>query len=410
MRRTTTSSRDTPLEEGLAPRADMAPRVAVAITTVVICGFFAVAVTYVLQAGYTPLSLAFCFVLLLLLLGLQLCHSFPSFVPNAVTRHHHWTLAAQTLLTYAPFAVYGAAWLGMPGFLAASSLLVLRTALGWLAFGTVLVTTGLVQFAVGYGMGELAYNCVSTVLTGLVVYGLSRLADLIREVQTAREELAHLAITQERLRFARDLHDLLGYSLSTITLKCELTSRLVRLDPERAETEITEILQTARQALADVRAVASSYLHMSLRREIGSAESLLETIGIRTEIRVDVELSAGQVDTVLATVLREGITNVLQHSKAQHCVIEATGTGTHVRISVANDGVGAERSTLHAVDRRGGGSGLMNLITRVEALDGRLTAGVREDGWYQLAAEVPLPPGDCPPPASAPDAAVLPGA
>ncbi|MFF6793543.1 sensor histidine kinase [Streptomyces filamentosus] len=410
MRRITTSSRDTPLEEGLAPRADMAPRVAVAITTVVICGFFAVAVTYVLQAGYTPLSLAFCFVLLLLLLGLQLCHSFPSFVPRAVTRHRHWTLAAQTLLTYAPFAVYGAAWLGMPGFLAASSLLVLRTALGWLAFGTVLVTTGLVQFAVGYGMGELAYNCVSTVLTGLVVYGLSRLADLIREVQTAREELARLAITQERLRFARDLHDLLGYSLSTITLKCELTSRLVRLDPERAETEITEILQTARQALADVRAVASSYLHMSLRREIGSAESLLETIGIRTEIRVDVELSAGQVDTVLATVLREGITNVLQHSKAQHCVIEATGTGTHVRISVANDGVGAERSTLHAVDRRGGGSGLMNLITRVEALDGRLTAGVREDGWYQLAAEVPLPPGDCPPPAAAPDAAVLPEA
>ncbi|MEU3400984.1 sensor histidine kinase [Streptomyces filamentosus] len=410
MRRITTSSRDTPLEEGLAPRADMAPRVAVAITTVVICGFFAVAVTYVLQAGYTPLSLAFCFVLLLLLLGLQLCHSFPSFVPRAVTRHRHWTLAAQTLLTYAPFAVYGAAWLGMPGFLAASSLLVLRTALGWLAFGTVLVTTGLVQFAVGYGMGELAYNCVSTVLTGLVVYGLSRLADLIREVQTAREELARLAITQERLRFARDLHDLLGYSLSTITLKCELTSRLVRLDPERAETEITEILQTARQALADVRAVASSYLHMSLRREIGSAESLLETIGIRTEIRVDVELSAGQVDTVLATVLREGITNVLQHSKAQHCVIEATGTGTHVRISVANDGVGAERSTLHAVDRRGGGSGLMNLITRVEALDGRLTAGVREDGWYQLAAEVPLPPGDCPPPATAPDAAVLPEA
>ncbi|WP_051804435.1 sensor histidine kinase [Streptomyces griseus] len=410
MRRTTTSSRDTPLEEGLVPRADMAPRVAVAITTVVICGFFAVAVTYVLQARYTPLSLAFCFVLLLLLLGLQLCHSFPSFVPRPVSRHRHWTLAAQTLLTYAPFAVYGPAWLGMPGFLAASSLLVLRTALGWLAFGTVVVTTGLVQFSVGFGVGELAYNCVSTVLTGLVVFGLSRLADLIREVQTAREELARLAITQERLRFARDLHDLLGYSLSTITLKCELTSRLVRLDPERAETEITEILQTARQALADVRAVASSYLHMSLRREVGSAESLLETIGIRTEIRVDVELPEGRVDTVLATVLREGITNVLQHSKAQHCVIEATEVGTHVRISVANDGVGAERSTLHATDRRGGGSGLLNLITRVEALDGRLTAGVREDGWYQLAAEVPLRTGGFPPPVCAPDAAVLPDA
>ncbi|WP_079188969.1 sensor histidine kinase [Streptomyces kebangsaanensis] len=408
MRRTASASRDNPLEEGLAPRAEMAPRVAIAITTVVICGFFAVAVTYVLQARHTTFSLVFCFALLLLLLGLQLCHSFPSSMPRAVTRHSRWTLAAQTLLTYAPFTVFDAAWLGMPGFLAASSLLVLRTALGWFAFGTVVVTTGLLQFAVGFGVGHLAYNCVATSLTGLVVYGLSRLADLIREVQTAREELARLAITQERLRFARDLHDLLGYSLSTITLKCELTYRFIRLDPERAETEITEILQTARQALADVRAVASSYLHMSLRREVSSAESLLQTIGIRTEVRIDAELPAGHVDTVMATVLREGITNVLQHSKAQHCVIEAAVIDDRVRITVANDGVGAECSTLHPVNPGGGGSGLNNLITRVGALGGQLTAGVREDGWFQLTAEVPRQPGDCAPSGDEQDAAALP--
>ncbi|MFJ3786670.1 sensor histidine kinase [Streptomyces sp. NPDC090093] len=420
MRRTASPSRDTPFEEGLAPQAEMAPRVAVAITTVVICGFFAVAVTYVLQARYTTLGLVSCFALLLVLMGLQLCHSFPSFMPCAVSRYRRWTLAAQVLLTYAPFGVFGAAWLGMPGFLAASSLLVLRTALGWLAFGTVVVTTGALQFAVGFGVGELAYNCVATALTGLVVYGVSRLASLIREVQTAREELAHLAITQERLRFARDLHDLLGYSLSTITLKCELASRLVRLDPERAETEITEILQTARQALADVRAVASSYLHMSLRRELDSAESLLRTIGIRTEVRAGVELPPGPVDTVLATVLREGITNVLQHSKAQHCVIETAEEGDHVRITVVNDGVGEERSIFHTAAPGAGGSGLNNMTTRVEALGGRLTSGVREDGWFRLSAEVPRQAGVCVaqdderagvrvPPDDEPEAAALPG-
>lgn len=408
MRRTASVSRGTPPEEGPAPGADMAPRVAVAITTVVICGFFAVAVTYVLQAPHTTLSLVLCFALQLLLLGLQLCHSFPSSMPRAVARHSRWTLAAQALLTYAPFPVFGAAWLGMPGFLAASSLLVLRTALGWLAFGAIVASTGLIQFTVGFGMGELAYNCVATSLTGLVVYGLSRLADLIREVQTAREELARLAITQERLRFARDLHDLLGYSLSTITLKCELTYRLVSLDPKRAETEITEILGTARQALADVRAVASSYLHMSLRREVASAETLLHTVGIRTDIRVDADLPAGNVDTTLATVLREGITNLLQHSKAQHCVIEATTTDDRVRITVANDGVGAQRSILHPVRPGGGGSGLNNLITRVGALGGRLTAGVREDGWFQLTAEAPLRPGGGAPPDGGQDAAALP--
>lgn len=381
-----------PPDSGAGPQdelhGELAPRVAVCITAVVIGGFFFIGLTYLLRARPSGVGLAVCGVLMLALLALQMFHSFPFAAPRLVP-HRRKTLAAQALITYVPFPIFEEAWLGVPGFLAGSTLLVLRSATGWAGFATVIGTVGLLNYTVGYGTAELAYNMVATGLTGLVVYGLSRLTDLVRQVQAARAELARLAIVQERLRFARDLHDLLGYSLSTITLKCELTHRLVRIHPERAETEITEILRTARQALADVRSVASSYLNMSLSREVSAAESLLCAVGIQTEVRMEVDLPAGPVDTVLATVLREGITNMLRHSKAQHCMIAAEKGKGRVRVAVANDGVGAETATLSTGGVGTGGSGLHNLTARVAALGGALTAGSRDDGWFELTAEVP---------------------
>ncbi|MEV3993027.1 histidine kinase [Streptomyces sp. NPDC049837] len=390
----------------------MAPRVARTITVVVILCFFAVGLTYAVDAGFGAGELALCGVLMLTLLFLQLSHSFPEWTPR-VAPFRLATLALQAGLTFAPFALFGAAWLGMPGFLAGSALLVLKSALGWAAFTTVTVMTGIVQFAVGYGVGQLAYNCVATVLTGLVVYGLSRLSGLIREVQAAREELIRMALTQERLRFARDLHDLLGFSLSTIKLKCELAHRLVRVQPERAEMEITEIVQTARQALADVRSVASSYVQMNLDHEVRSAVSLLRAMGIHTEIRVTKEPLHPSVETVFATVLREGVTNMLRHSKAQHCVIEAWAEEDTVRLRIANDGL-RDRDSFDSAGSSGssgssdgeavtGGVGLRSLTARAEALGGRLAHRVRADGWFELAVDIPPRPSGEPDPHAAPE-------
>ncbi|MFF4587813.1 sensor histidine kinase [Streptomyces sp. NPDC001388] len=370
---------------------ELAPRMASAITTVVILCFFGVALTYAASGGLGALGLtAFC-VLMALLLGLQFCHSFPARAPRWA-RHNRITLAAQAVLTFGPFAFFGEAWLGMPGFLCSSCLLVLRPALAWAAFGLVLVATGTVHFLVGYGAGELAYNMVATVLTGLVVYGLSRLTGLIAEVQAARDELVRVTLAQERVRFARDLHDLLGFSLSTITLKCELVHRLVRVDPERAETEITEIVQAARQASAEVRSVAGSYLRMSLDRELPAAASLLRAVGIHAEVRVAAGEVSPAVDSVLATVLREGVTNILRHSKAQKCVIRADTEDGSVRLVIANDGLRDARSA-HFADVPGGagcgGNGLSSLAARAQALGGRLTSGERADGWFELAVTLP---------------------
>ncbi|WP_194282951.1 histidine kinase [Saccharothrix syringae] len=310
--------------------------------------------------------------------------------PGAAVRGRsgYLALAAQAGLVFVPMAFYREAWTGMPGFLAGDALLVLRPALGWTTFAAIAAVTGLVQARLTGVPLEVAYIANLTVVVGLAVYGLSRLRSLVRELQDARAELARLAVTRERLRFARDLHDLLGFSLSAITLKCELTHRLVTRQPERAEQEVEEVLGISRQALADVRAVASSYRELSLDDELASARSVLSAAEVAVDLRTDVSQAdlSPRVRTVLATVLREGVTNLLRHSKAEHCSITVSRAAREVAIEVTNDGVRAAVTADH-------GNGIGNLTQRVEALGGTLTA--RADGdEYRLRASIPLRPDD----------------
>lgn len=406
---------------------DYAPRTAQAITCVVIGGFFLIALSYAVSNRLSDLGLAVFVLTLCTLLGLQLFHSFPALVPR-LTPHRRATIALQALLTYIPFFYFGDAWLGMPGFLAGSALLVLPTAAGWTVFGLVIAAAGPIQWLVGYSLADLAYNVVAVVLTAFIVSGLSRMSDLVSELQLARSELANAAITRERLRFARDLHDLLGYSISTITLKCELAYRMVPRQPSQAQEELTEILQISRQALADVRTLASGYRAMSLRAEALSVQAMLNSVGINAEVSIPVSLELPQnVDTVLATVLREGVTNMLRHSKAQRCTIAASVKDGLVRLRLANDGLrhsGLHHSGLHHHDPHHddlhhddphhddagedglghddvdasasgtrnptSGSGIGNLTARLEELGGTISARRAGNGWFLLHAEVAL--------------------
>jgi two-component system sensor histidine kinase DesK len=218
----------------------------------------------------------------------------------------------------------------------------------------------------------------------LWIFGLARLAQLIRFIHATRTELAELAIVNERMRFARDLHDLLGYSLSSITLKSELTRRLVGSNPGRARDELAQVIDIARQALADVRTVASGYRTMSLEKEASSVSALLAEAGISAQVSVDCGALDERVDTVLATVLREAVTNLLRHSAVRNCVVEARVAGDTVSLKVANDGVPRSAPS----GRRGGG--LDNLSTRLLAIGGRLTAKVTDNGWFSVLAEAPV--------------------
>jgi two-component system, NarL family, sensor histidine kinase DesK len=187
------------------------------------------------------------------------------------------------------------------------------------------------------------------------------------------------------VRFARDLHDLLGYSLSAITLKAELARRLVPVNPGRSRDEIAELLDIARQALADVRTVSSGYRNISLSKEAASVASLLTTAGIDARVEINCGPLDERVDTVLATVVRESVTNMLRHSQARTCSIEARQAGEVIVLRMLNDGV--PRSS--ATGRRGGG--LENLAARLEAIGGQLTVTIR-DGQFDLLAETPAKP------------------
>jgi two-component system, NarL family, sensor histidine kinase DesK len=294
-------------------------------------------------------------------------------------------LLAVGLTAYLPDIVLSLAWVGMASFFAGSALLLLSSWMAWAVYGAA-VGSGLV-FAVDltHNAYDTAYLTLDVLVFGLVLFGLARMSLLIRYVHARRGELAQLAVISERMRFARDLHDLLGYSLSAITLKAEFTRRMIGTNPGRARDELAEVLDIARQALADVRIVASGYRNISLAKEASSVTSLLAAANIDAQVEINCGMLDEKADTVLATVLREAVTNMLRHSTARHCVIEASITGDTIHLYVANDGV---PRTATPSSHRGG---LDNLSTRMASIGGRITTEVRAtDGWFSIHAQAPL--------------------
>lgn len=366
------------------------PRLAQGVVLIVECGFVLMGFLDILDAEPGLLTLAASALGLSLVFLLQLAHT-ARCLRHFRARWYRWTLTLQALLTYLPLLALGFGWGGMAGLLGASLLLVLRPTVAWPLFGLVAATAWATGPLLDMDLVGSVYIAVSTVLTGLIVYGLNRLAQLVVEVHEAQAEFARLAVTQERLRFARDLHDLLGYSLSAVTLKSELACRIVPTDPERALDELKSILEISRQALSDVRTVARGYRDMSLTTEAVSAQAVLAAAGIQAEVECQADLPEEEVNTIMATVLREGVTNLLRHSKAEHCRIESRTTDSgELVLTIANDGVQKTVTGSTDLSATSDGSGLGNLQFRLTSIGGRLTSGLDEAGWFVLRAAAPL--------------------
>jgi len=222
---------------------------------------------------------------------------------------------------------------------------------------------------------------------GLDMAGLARLASALRDVHIARGELARLAVVEERLRMSRDLHDLLGQRLSMITLKSEYAARLAGQDPAQAAEEMREVEQAARQALREVRATVAGYRQPTLQNELDGVRQLLEAAGIDYTIEQPTEALPAAVDTALAWTVREGITNVIRHSRARWCRIRITITGGNVSAEVINDRVCA-RAAVDAPTHAG--SGLAGLTDRVIGHGGQLVAGPLDDDSFRLWVELPI--------------------
>jgi two-component system sensor histidine kinase DesK len=226
---------------------------------------------------------------------------------------------------------------------------------------------------------------------GFLAVGIRRIIEVNMELHLAREDRARLAVAEERDRFARDLHDLLGHSLSVIALKSEVGQRLATTDPGRAADELREIEAVAREALREVREAVGGYRRPTLASEVAGARDALSGAGIDVDARIEATGLQPDVEAVLAWAVREGATNVLRHSRAHHCTIEVgidDRDGAAI-VSVVDDGGGGAPPQQPGTGP--GGAGLLGLAERATAVGGRLESGPRRDGGFALRLWVPAP-------------------
>jgi two-component system, NarL family, sensor histidine kinase DesK len=322
--------------------------------------------------------------------GLQLRHSFAA---ARGERPAGWVLTFLLLLAavYGPMIFFAWNWATTQNLVIMSAAMLLR---GWLR--VVVITVPIVVTCIAgaltvawYDHGTVAqllvitfYWLLNLTLGGAALYGAARTARVVEELYTARTELAEVAIGRERVRVSRDLHDLLGQSLSAVSLKGDLAIKLLPHDTEGARAELESLTELARTALRDVRAVARDEHAVSLRGEIEAAGALLSAAGIEAHIDVDLpELPAlaRPAQDVLAWAVREGTTNLLRHSEANTASITVARRGGVVRMEIVNDGVREPAGT---------GTGIAGVVERARAVSGSASASA-DDGRFRLTVAVP---------------------
>jgi two-component system, NarL family, sensor histidine kinase DesK len=340
-------------------------------------------------AGGLAITVAFCVIYMLVLM-----HS------ERLTRPVLSGLAAIALLAALACTVYGKDWVSLWIYVSAATGMVLAGAPDGRRVATLAVG--------GVGACYLFFCLVShldltntlvvllpVLLIGLAMMGFRFQIILMRELAQARETVAKLAANEERLRLARDMHDLTGQSLSMITLKSELgAKRLARL-PSSAErdavlTELGDIGRVSRQTLHDIREAVSGYRRPTLAIEVITARNALEAAGIGLDDDAELTLRSGtfdpDVEAVLAWCLREAVTNVIRHSRARHCRIRLADRMGELSLEVSDDGHGLAGQD----PGNARGSGLRGMSERLSAIGGRLALGWAEpDRGLRLTATVP---------------------
>lgn len=267
-----------------------------------------------------------------------------------------------------------------------------------------LIALALVILIIGWPYG-LYFIGLPTGVLGLWAAATVSQTATVAELTSARRRLADLAVAEERLRFARDLHDLLGHSLSLISLKTELGERLIDADPDRARTEIHDAHVVARRSLREVREAVAGYRQPTLSSELDGAAEMLEAAGIAARIEDRLDGEAVPHEVLLAWAVREAVTNVVRHSGARTSVIDLCRDDTMICLTVSDDGRGgaAPELTGPPVGRRdpaaavelgrpdpsSRGSGLAGLAERVRQVAGATLSTENLEPGFRLRVCVP---------------------
>ncbi|QKW31250.1 sensor histidine kinase [Streptomyces seoulensis] len=284
----------------------------------------------------------------------------------------------------------GSGWLGLFCYVsvACGATLPVRAAY-WAVPGTaaVMMLTGLAT-----DLADAKDLLLLVLLIGFAMMGVSQLVRTTVELRQARATVAQLAANEERLRLARDLHDLLGHSLSLITLKSELAGRMLPGHPDKAAQQVADIEQVSRQALVDVREAVTGYRRPRLAAELAGARVALTAAGVEARLPAEPDTHLDGVpeesESALAWALREAVTNVVRHSGARRCAVELvrrqTLDGPVLELSVEDDGAGGAGGVP--------GNGLTGLSERLVKAGGGLEAGRVKRG-FRLVARVPRAAG-----------------
>jgi two-component system sensor histidine kinase DesK len=315
-------------------------------------------------------------------------------------------LAALAVLSAVSCAVYGEHWTPLWIYVSAAAGLILTAIFDRrVASLGIVIITGLYLFSCWIthldGADTVAV-LLPVVLIGFAMIGFRMQLVLMHELAQARETVAKLAANEERLRLARDMHDLTGQSLSMITLKAELAAKRLNRLPASAErdailTEMNDVSRVSRQTLHDIREAVSGYRRPTLAIETITARSALEAAGIQLDDDPELTMRSGSIDpeaeAVLAWCLREAVTNVIRHSRARHCRIRLTERGGELSLEIADDGRGFSGPVSGPVSGPGSGtatgSGLRGISERLSAADGHLSLGRPDTGHgFRLTATV----------------------
>jgi two-component system sensor histidine kinase DesK len=281
------------------------------------------------------------------------------------------------MLGLAMVAFVGAKGLAAAVYIAVSGVLLLPLPL---AAGCVaLLLFGTLGAGIHHGWDQAAGVGVGIVAASVAVFGVRTVVTRNMQLMHAHEKNAELAVENERTRFARDLHDILGHSLTVITVKAELAQRLIDVDPIKARAELADLERLSRDALADVRRAVRGYRELTLPNELARARQALTAASIEPVLPQSTDEVPTELRELFAWTVREGITNVLRHSQATRCEIALSPTQVEVR----DNGRGCEDE--------GSGTGLTGLRERAASVGGTVTTRNLSPGFaLQVSAgEVP---------------------
>jgi len=214
-----------------------------------------------------------------------------------------------------------------------------------------------------------AWPAVFSLIVGGINVHYAQVGRANASLRLAREEIEHLAKVAERERIARDLHDLLGHTLSLVILKSELASKLAAREPARAGEEIRDVERIARDALAQVRAAVTGYRSGGLNAEIEHTRNVLASAGVALATEVSAQRIPPSHEAVLCLALREAVTNIVRHARARRCRLTLTSASGICTLTISDDGRGGAAPF---------GSGLAGMRERVEILGGTLVRDGRD--------------------------------